>query len=56
MVELRENRRQAEAWERHALTELRSGSPHLALSAYRSSGRLHLAPSAGAAREAMAEA
>lgn len=56
VVELRENRRQAEAWERDALAELRSGSPRLALTAYQGSGRLHLAPSAEAAREAMTEA
>jgi conjugative relaxase-like TrwC/TraI family protein len=54
--ELKDNRRQAEAWERLALSELRSGSVAEALSAYERSGRLRLAPSADASREAMVDA
>ena len=56
MVELSENRRQAEAWEREALAELRSGSLANALGAYGGSGRVRSAPSADAAREAMVDA
>jgi len=56
VIELKENRRQAEAWERLALSELRSGSVADALSAYERSGRLRLAPSADSSREAMTEA
>jgi hypothetical protein len=56
VVELRENRRQTEAWERQALSELRSGSLTHALGAYQSEGRVRLAPSADAAREAMVDA
>jgi conjugative relaxase-like TrwC/TraI family protein len=56
VTELKENRRQAEAWERLALSELRSGSVTEALAAYGQSGRLRLASSADASREAMAEA
>ena len=54
--ELKENRRQAEAWERVALSELRSGSVTEALNAYERSGRVRLAPSADSSREAMVEA
>jgi len=56
VTELKENRRQAEAWERLALSELRSGSVAEALGAYERSGRLRLAPSADASREAMVDA
>jgi hypothetical protein len=56
LTELKENRRQAEAWERLALSELRAGSVAEALGAYERSGRVRLAPSADASREAMAEA
>jgi hypothetical protein len=53
VTELKENRRQREAWEKQALSELRSGSVTNALAAYQSSGRVNLAPSADAARDAM---
>ena len=56
VIELKENRRQAEAWERLALSELRSGSVAEALGAYERSGRVRLAPSADSSREAMVEA
>jgi hypothetical protein len=56
VTELKENRRQADAWERLALSELRSGSVAEALRAYERSGRVRLAPSADASREAMVEA
>ena len=56
VIELKENRRQAEAWERLALSELRSGSVTEALGAYERSGRVTLAPSADASREAMVDA
>jgi hypothetical protein len=56
VVELRENRRQRETWEKEALSQLRSGSARLALSVYEGPGRLHLAETAEDAREAMADA
>jgi ATP-dependent exoDNAse (exonuclease V) alpha subunit len=56
VTELKENRRQAEGWERLVLSELRSGSVAEALGAYERSGRVRLAPSADASREAIAEA
>jgi conjugative relaxase-like TrwC/TraI family protein len=42
-VELTENRRQHQAWEREALAELRHGNPDVALAAYRDHDRLHQA-------------
>jgi hypothetical protein len=56
VTELKENRRQAEAWERLALSELRSGSVAEALGAYERSGCLRLAPSGDSSRETMVEA
>lgn len=55
-VELKENRRQREPWEREALSQLRSGSARAALEAYQAGGRLHFANTAEEARETMAEA
>ncbi|HET9060527.1 MAG TPA: MobF family relaxase [Acidimicrobiales bacterium] len=55
VVELRENRRQAEVWERGALAELRAGSLEAALAEYGNAGRVLLAPDADEARRAMAE-
>lgn len=56
VVELRDNRRQVEPWERSALAELRAGTVGNALGAYENAGRVVLADSAEAAREAMAGA
>lgn len=42
-VELTENRRQREGWERDALAELRHGNPDVALAAYQAHDRLHQA-------------
>ncbi|HLJ07700.1 MAG TPA: AAA family ATPase, partial [Acidimicrobiia bacterium] len=50
-VELTENRRQREAWERDALAELRHGNPDLALAAYQAHDRLHQADTADGIRE-----
>jgi ATP-dependent exoDNAse (exonuclease V) alpha subunit len=55
MTELKENRRQSEVWEKQALSQLRSGSVSEAIDAYERSGRITLANSAQAAREAMVE-
>jgi conjugative relaxase-like TrwC/TraI family protein len=44
IIELVENRRQQMAWERIALTELRTGDPQRALATYVEHGRVHLAP------------
>jgi len=54
-VELVENRRQSAEWERAALAELRSGSVAKAISAYQGAGRVHVAPSADAARDAVVD-
>ena len=43
-VELTENRRQHQAWERDALAELRHGNPDVALAAYQAHDRLHQFP------------
>jgi conjugative relaxase-like TrwC/TraI family protein len=51
--ELTHNRRQAEAWEREALAQLRSGSPARAVGAYAGHGRVITADSAPEARRAM---
>jgi ATP-dependent exoDNAse (exonuclease V) alpha subunit len=56
VIELVDNRRQAEAWERDALAELRSGSVATAVSAYERAGRITLAPDAESAREALVDA
>jgi hypothetical protein len=56
VIELAENRRQAEAWERDALAELRSGSVATAVAAYERAGRVTLAPDAASAREALVDA
>ncbi len=56
VIELADNRRQAEAWEREALAELRSGSVATAVSAYERAGRVTLAPDAESAREALVDA
>lgn len=53
--ELAGNRRQIETWEREALSELRSGSVPDAVAAYNQQGRITLAPTAEAAREAMVD-
>ena len=52
-AELTENRRQAEAWEREALAQLRSGQPARAVEAYQEHGRVVLADSAPEVRRAM---
>ncbi|MHB1534752.1 MAG: MobF family relaxase [Acidimicrobiales bacterium] len=52
-IELVDNRRQAQAWERAALGELRSGSVPEAVAAYTRAGRITLTKSAEAARQAM---
>jgi len=53
IIELVDNRRQAEASERQALAELRSGSVQRAVAAYSEAGRVNLAASADAARDAL---
>ena len=45
-IELRDNRRQHEEWEREALRQLRDGDPDLALDAYRHHGRITVGDSA----------
>jgi ATP-dependent exoDNAse (exonuclease V) alpha subunit len=55
-IELKDNRRQHEAWEREALAELRSGSVAAAISAYDQAGRVTLAPNAEMARDALVDA
>jgi conjugative relaxase-like TrwC/TraI family protein len=52
-IELTENRRQDEAWERTGLAELRSGEVARALEAYGNHERLHVAPSADAVQRAL---
>jgi conjugative relaxase-like TrwC/TraI family protein len=52
-VELTANRRQAERWERVALDQLRCGDAAGAVTLYREHGRLTLAASAEAVRDAM---
>jgi Ti-type conjugative transfer relaxase TraA len=53
-IELTENRRQAEAWERDALDELRSGTVGKAVVAFDAHERIHLGQSAPSTREEMA--
>jgi ATP-dependent exoDNAse (exonuclease V) alpha subunit len=48
-VELRENRRQVEAWERTALDHLRNGQVDRALALYDTHERIHVAPDEAAA-------
>ena len=43
-ITLTDNRRQAEAWERRALADLRAGDPDAAVAAYAEHGRVHTAP------------
>ena len=45
-IELTENRRQREAWERRALDQLRDGQADAALEAYDTHGRIHLGSTA----------
>ncbi len=56
VVELRQNRRQAEAWERDALAQLRSGPVDKAVAAYEVAGRVVMAADAEGARRALVEA
>ncbi len=49
-IELRENRRQENAWERTALDHLREGRAEEALALYQAHHRLTVTPTAGAAR------
>ena len=43
-IRLTDNQRQAEAWERRALADLRAGDPEAAVAAYAEHGRVHTAP------------
>jgi ATP-dependent exoDNAse (exonuclease V) alpha subunit len=43
-IQLTDNRRQAEAWERRALADLRAGDSDAAVAAYAVHGRVHTAP------------
>jgi conjugative relaxase-like TrwC/TraI family protein len=54
-VELTENRRQREAWERTALDALRYGRSEVALATYERAGRVHTAPSVSDARALLVE-
>jgi conjugative relaxase-like TrwC/TraI family protein len=54
-IELTENRRQNQAWERSALDALRVGRAGLALASYDDAGRIHLAPTMAQAREQLVE-
>jgi conjugative relaxase-like TrwC/TraI family protein len=54
-VELTENRRQREAWERTALDALRYGRAEVALATYERAGRVHTAPSIAEARACLVE-
>lgn len=51
VIELADNRRQTDAWERDALDELRDGDPTHALAAYEQHGRIHTGPTAEEVRE-----
>ncbi len=55
VVELAVNRRQSAEWERAALADLRSGAANSAVAAYRRAGRVTVAGSADAVREAMVD-
>ncbi len=50
-VELHDNRRQHEPWERDALDQLRDGNVPDAIAAYQAHGRIHAADTADGARE-----
>ena len=50
-IELCDNRRQVEPWERNALDELRTGDPRAALAAYTNAGRIVIGDTAEAVRE-----
>ncbi|MGH2927231.1 MAG: AAA family ATPase, partial [Solirubrobacteraceae bacterium] len=54
-VELTENRRQANTWERQALAQLRHGDVGHAVAVYREHGRITLAPTAEEARSRLVE-
>jgi ATP-dependent exoDNAse (exonuclease V) alpha subunit len=54
-VELTENRRQREAWERDALAELRHGNPDVALAAYQAHDRFHQADTSEQVREQLVD-
>ena len=43
-IQLTDNRRQTEDWERRALADLRAGDPDAAVAAYAAHGRVHAAP------------
>ncbi|HUP75541.1 MAG TPA: MobF family relaxase [Acidimicrobiales bacterium] len=55
-VELIENRRQHEPWERHALIELRHGNVQQALTAYAEHGHIHSAPDRDTAKRQLVDA
>ncbi|MGZ4753435.1 MAG: MobF family relaxase [Acidimicrobiia bacterium] len=52
-IRLTQNRRQHEAWERHALAQLRDGNVDDAVTAYQAHGRIHTHDTAPGARDAM---
>ncbi len=54
-VELTENRRQREGWERDALAELRHGNPDVALAAYQAHDRLHQADTSDRVRDQLVD-
>jgi conjugative relaxase-like TrwC/TraI family protein len=54
-IELTENRRQHQAWERDALAELRHGNPDAALAAYQTHDRLHQANTPERLREQLVD-
>ncbi|MCA1842673.1 MAG: AAA family ATPase, partial [Actinobacteria bacterium] len=54
-VELTENRRQQQRWERDALAELRHGTPDVALTAYQTHDRLHAAPTSEQVRDRLVD-
>jgi conjugative relaxase-like TrwC/TraI family protein len=54
-IELSENRRQRESWERVALDALRMGRANVALATYERAGRIHAAPTMAEAQHAMVE-
>jgi ATP-dependent exoDNAse (exonuclease V) alpha subunit len=53
-VELNENHRQHEAWERRALDQLRDGAADQAINAYNAHDRIHVADTDAATREQLA--
>ncbi|MEO8697795.1 MAG: AAA family ATPase, partial [Acidimicrobiales bacterium] len=55
-VELVENRRQHQPWERHALIELRHGNVQQALTAYAEHGHIHTAPDRDTAQRQLVDA